>query len=121
MSEQREISFHVWDGKRLWRDAVCYERGGIAEDVDYINAGSPDGEWLQYVTTANGQRIYEGDVIRWHTEYEIDNDDRSGTDEVAWHDEACGFYPFYLNARWRCDVIVDEVIGNKYEVREARQ
>ena len=67
----------------------------------------------------NGKEIYEGDIVTGYTSYESDNDEREWTKNnpavVEYNDVVCGFYPFYYNARWRCDVEGIEVIGNIYE------
>lgn len=67
----------------------------------------------------NGVDIYEWDLIIGNTSYERSDDERIWTVddpcEVQYWKDDCGFYPFTLNARWRCDVENIEVIGNIHE------
>ena len=63
----------------------------------------------------DGQEIYEGDIVRWHTSAEMPSDEvEERVDEVKYVGAWAAFYPLTYNARWRCDVIC-EVIGNVYE------
>lgn len=67
----------------------------------------------------NGKEIYEGDIVTGYTFAERMGDEVEWTKEqpatVTYDNKICGFYPFYYNARWRCDVESIEVIGNIYE------
>jgi len=66
----------------------------------------------------DGKKIFEGDLITFHTEYEMDNDDVWYEKEpylVKWDNEIAGFEPFYLNGRWRCDIVNLRIVGNKWD------
>jgi len=70
------------------------------------------------VKDKNGEKIFEGDLITFHTEYEMDNDDVWYEKEpylVKWDNEIAGFEPFYLNGRWRCDIVNLKIVGNKWD------
>ena len=70
------------------------------------------------VEDKKGNKIFEGDLITFHTEYEMDNDDVWYEKEpylVKWDNEIAGFEPFYLNGRWRCDIVNLKIVGNKWD------
>jgi len=70
------------------------------------------------VKDKNGEKIFEGDLITFHTEYEMDNDDVWYEKEpylVKWDNEIAGFEPFYLNGRWRCDIVNLKIVGDKWD------
>jgi len=67
----------------------------------------------------NGKEIFEGDIVVGETDYEKEDDERQWTREkpaiVEWNNKIAGFYPFYLNSQWRCDVVNIKIIGNRFE------
>ena len=70
------------------------------------------------VEDKEGKKIFEGDLVTFHTEYEMDNDDVWYEKEpylVKWDNEIAGFEPFYLNGRWRCDIVNLKIVGNKWD------
>lgn len=66
----REIKFRIWDGERMHcadGPAVQVQDGEFAEDIEYINAGSPAGEWLQFtgVRDVKDRDVYEHDIVSY--------------------------------------------------------
>jgi len=112
----REIKFRCWDKKnkvmKYWSSIYC-----LLLPLEYKESHV----LMQYtgLHDKNSKEIYEGDIVTGYTSFEQPNDEIEWSKEtpaiVEWHKKMCGFYPFYLNARWRCDVEEIEVIGNIYE------
>lgn len=124
----REIKFRAWDGKTMDYDpSQCTDGPEITHLNSNIKAMFEDWHYPKYLSIMqstglydkNGKEIYEGDIVTGNTSYEELRDEREWSREnpciVMWSDMECGFSPFTLNARWRCDVVNVEVIGNIYQ------
>jgi len=94
------------------------EYAGDFEYAYYIVDPETVGRFVGEKDKSN-KEIYEGDVVIGNTSFERDIDERIWSREnsaiVEWDDKVCGFYPFYLNSRWRCDVKDIEIIGNIHD------
>jgi len=126
----REIKFRGWD-KEAKRMFIVNDIEGLRQNTLWrdkngnIELWDDQVEIMQYtgLKDKNGKEIYEGDIITGETWYESENDAYQWTRKkpaiVEWSKGSiCGFYPFYLNARFKCDVKDIEVIGNVWENKE---
>ena len=123
----REIKFRAWDKdekKMLYHDTMWASIGGGENNEDNfvrvgINTLVPDAILMQYtgLHDKNGKEIYEGDVVKFITEFTP----RIGT--VEWDDEYSRFAVAYKTAWIDFEGINKgekgiEVIGNIYENHE---
>ena len=125
----REIKFRAWDGEkmdRLWEDGrlVIDASTGEAQKIGYgstpFNVSIPHGLTLMQYTglkDKNGVEIYEGDIVKYFTNYYGNKQERKKV--VEWiddmQDDSFG-EPLSMGYRFHGSEI--EVIGNIYESPE---
>lgn len=123
------IKFRAWDkesAKMYSPYQIQFLKDNVSVRVivkgDFVKLGNFELMHFTGLKDKNGKEIFEGDIVIGNTSYERDSDEAKWTKEspaiVEWKEEMCGFYPFVLNARWRCDVVNIEVIGNVFENEE---
>ena len=118
----RTIKFRAWSPK-LNKMSKPFSFGQILNFCDTnFKSLELDKEIVMQFTgmhDKSGKEIYEGDLIIGNTSYERSDDERIWTVddpcEVKYWKDVCGFHPFTLNERWRCDLENVVVIGNIHE------
>ena len=125
----RELEFRAWDKttKRYWNvGGLSFEKGRLVEVYLENYSTSFEGnedckkpnevilEQCTGLKDKNGKEIYDGDIVRGHSPYYIENF------EIAWREDRAGWFGFATDDYTcpLCNIEHLKVIGNIHENKE---